>query len=127
MTAAAAAAAAPMHTPAAAAGDFKPTPLADWYSHAHMMGGAAAMRYDTTGSVSVTPVTSSSSSASSKHSGQTLAAPHTMGMNMGGGSGSGQYVSTALPTPPSTGHSPIQSLSHHLPHLLPPTSSVAYT
>ena len=35
------------------------------------------------------------------------------------------HVSSALPTPPSTGHSPIQSLSNHL-HLLPSTTT-AYT
>lgn len=35
------------------------------------------------------------------------------------------HVSAALPTPPSTGHSPIQSLSNHL-HLLPSTTT-AYT
>ncbi len=36
------------------------------------------------------------------------------------------HVSAALPTPPSTGHSPVQSLgSHHLPIL--PASSTAYT
>ena len=32
------------------------------------------------------------------------------------------HVSSALPTPPSTGHSPIQSLSNHL-HLLPSTTT----
>ena len=35
------------------------------------------------------------------------------------------HVTAALPTPPSTGHSPIQSLSNHL-HLLPSTTT-AYT
>jgi hypothetical protein len=114
--------AAPMPQPTT---DFKPQHLADWYSHAHMMGGAT-MRYDTTGSVSVTPVTSA---PSAKHhvvgGGGNMYSSHGMGSSNLGGGGM-QYVSSALPTPPSSGHSPIQSLTHHLPHLLPNTS-VAYT
>ena len=60
---------------------------------------------------------------------------HTAGMtSIGGvsrydpasvGSKPSHHVSAALPTPPSTGHSPIQSLSNHL-HLLPSTTT-AYT
>ena len=64
--------------------DFKPTHLADWYSHAHM-GMMGVPRYE--------PM---------------------------------KPVSHALPTPPSSGHSPISHLSNHLHQLLPSTTT-AYT
>ena len=113
-----------MHQTAAATmqSDFKP--LTDWYSHAGMM--ASGMRYDTAGSVSVSPVVKHSQATSMGN----MMAGHHQGV-VGHPASAGTttpYVSAALPTPPSTGHSPIQSLSHHLPHLLPSSAtSVAYT
>ena len=70
-------------TSSASSFDFKPTHLADWYSHAHMgMGMMGVPRYDTMKPVS-------------------------------------HHVTSALPTPPSSGHSPISHLQNHLHQLLP--------
>ena len=84
--------------------DVKPSHLADWYSHAGMtsmaMHGMAAPGMTTaTGRYDSNP-----------HAGKV---PY--------------HVAAALPTPPSTGHSPIQSLSNHLNLLPATTSAVAYT
>ena len=87
--------------------DVKPSHLADWYSHAGMtsmaMHGMAATPGMTTAG------------------GRYDSNPHV-------GAGKVPYhVAAALPTPPSTGHSPIQSLSNHLNLLPSTTSAVAYT
>ena len=88
--------------------DVKPSHLADWYSHAGMtsmaMHGMAATAPGMT-------------TASGRYD-----------MNPHVGAGKVPYhVAAALPTPPSTGHSPIQSLSNHLNLLPATTSAVAYT
>ena len=87
--------------------DVKPTHLADWYSHAGMT--SMAMHGMTAAAPGMTAATTAGRyDATNPHAGKV---PY--------------HVSAALPTPPSTGHSPIQSLSNHL-HLLPATTS-AYT
>ena len=89
--------------------DVKPSHLADWYSHTAGMTSMAM---------------------------HGMAASTAPGMTSGGGRydsnphGAGKvpyHVAAALPTPPSTGHSPIQSLSNHLNLLPSTTSAVAYT
>lgn len=94
--------------------DFKPQTHFDWYSHAGMMGYMKPPP----------PADNTSSHPHSQHlhhlhhSSGHLAPlpPHS--------SQSHHHVSAALPTPPSTGHSPIQSLPHNI-GLLNPTT--AYT
>ena len=86
--------------------DVKPSHLADWYSHAGMT--SMAMH----GMASTAPGMTTAS-------GRYESNPHQKGVPY--------HVAAALPTPPSTGHSPIQSLSNHLNLLPSTTSAVAYT
>ena len=87
--------------------DVKPSHLADWYSHAGMTSMAMHGMTATPGMTTT--------------GGRYDSNPHV-------GAGKVPYhVAAALPTPPSTGHSPIQSLSNHLNLLPSTTSAVAYT
>ena len=87
--------------------DVKPSHLADWYSHAGMT--SMAMH----GMAATTPGMTSAGGRYDPN-------PHHAGKVP-------YHVAAALPTPPSTGHSPIQSLSNHLNLLPSTTSAVAYT
>ena len=80
--------------------DVKPQYLADWYAQQH---SAAVSAHHMS---SMTSMTSGSAVARSPYDHSKM------------------HVSAALPTPPSTGHSPIQSLSNHL-HLLPGAAATA--
>jgi hypothetical protein len=87
--------------------DVKPSHLADWYSHAGMT--SMAMH----GMTANHGMTTAGGRYDSNHHLSAGKVPY--------------HVAAALPTPPSTGHSPIQSLSNHLNLLPSTTSAVAYT